>query len=115
MVEQSWQRKTIPQASRGSREHQQGPDRPTSSPIPLRKLGTCVNSTSQPLPPNTEIGSVTIRSGWRRGQDVPIITPLAQPPLLDCKRIHPGGGRIIGGGTSREASRRARKKASRRA
>lgn len=105
--------KTIPSEGR-SRRADNGPDVPPVGRVPLRGLEqriygarTVVNGTH-----NVEAASDWYVVGGRRiTVDGVAVTPTAPVPLLPHQEVGVGGIRTIGGGTSKDALRRAKRNA----
>lgn len=61
-------------------------------------------------PPDCVINETTIVDKFGKKHPALKVVPLAERPLNPAFKTHFGGGRAYGGGTSKEALRRARKK-----
>ncbi len=66
------------------------------------------------IPQSNNQAIVPIRQGWgARVSEGQRVIPVVKKPLVRAQFVDIGGGRVIGGGTSREALRKARYKAKR--
>lgn len=99
---------------------QNPPDRPPVSTFELKPAAVRAAITSH-LKINQDLFVTHVERERVYGQEEPeewptpqtVITPLSRKPLLPFRRTSIAGGRTIGGDTSQEALRRARKKAAR--
>jgi len=97
----------------GSRPANGQPDGICLDRMPLRKLRTVIpttNSSSLPIGGTLIIEQTTIEDPTRGFIRATRIVPTAVRPPIPPMEIPIGGTRTIGGGTSREATRRAKKK-----
>lgn len=105
--------KTIPQASRGSRIIH----RPPAAPIPknyvLSEAATHVPINGHRIERMKDliVSSTTHRGGHGEPKRFVMLTPFVETPLTPVFETPVGGGRVGGGGTSREAIQRAKKHA----
>ncbi|MDP2632165.1 MAG: hypothetical protein Q8P25_00385 [Candidatus Curtissbacteria bacterium] len=100
-----------------SRLRQNHPDSPTAETQLLNEISIALVSPRQPAPNNCQTEIVHVLTYKGRGEQIFArglkITPTSRSPILERKTIPHGGGRIIGGGTSREAIRAAKRQAKR--
>lgn len=99
-----------------SQLRRKGPDTPRTSSVALR--GLSIQSLRRPAENLshclTELSHVSVYRAKRSGSEIitaaTTITPVVTQPLLEQMTIRVGGIRTIGGGTSREAIRTAKRK-----
>jgi hypothetical protein len=89
------------------------PDRPTPEVSQLRRLDRKFPSNIN-IPQSNDQAIVPIRQTWgARVSEGQRVIPIVKKPLVRAQFVDIRGGRVIGGGTSREAIRKARYKAKR--
>ncbi len=103
-------RRTMPDAGRPTHMVTHDPDRPTVPVAAEPKLAVKLTTTNRPLPEGSLEAAVTVRldAGYEREVRATEIYPLVKKPLTPVFETRVGGHRTLGGGTSREALRRAK-------
>ena len=91
------------------------PDAPQIERVPLRKLRVVFPSSLPVNPPKGSVIEAILKDFGRGVSEGQRITPCTTQPLFESRYTPIRGGRVIGGGTSREALRKARRKSRKRA
>jgi len=86
---------------------------PEIKPIQALAIHVPTSVTVPDLNGNFIVSVCRIEDNFQGTLRVRELVPLSQAPALNFKEINLGGGRTIGGGTSKEARRRAKQKAKR--
>jgi len=102
--------------NRPSRLADNPPDRVQPVTVQLSEASVQVSATA--TNPNCPTSTTRVTSQWGWGKNAivrtesqTVITPVVKEPVTPHRTIGVAGGRTIGGGTSKEALRRARRKA----